>query len=120
MYPINFGGPRADPAYDRRVTCCAARDALDLVSASCVWASCPRRGSHRRRSANCRELVRYRAKAVRLRWGLKVQVHGVMGKEGILPGLGDMFGPRGQKLLDEMHKCKWPTLTALGWSRCGI
>jgi hypothetical protein len=42
-----------------------------------------------------RELVRYRVKAVRLRSGLKAQVHSVMGKEGILPGRSDMFGPGG-------------------------
>jgi len=50
-----------------------------------------------------RELVRYRAKLVQLRSGLKAQVHAVMAKEGVLPGLGDMFGPGGQRLLDEME-----------------
>ena len=50
-----------------------------------------------------RELVRYRAKLVQLRSGLKSQVHAVMAKEGVLPGLNDMFGPRGQRLLDEME-----------------
>ena len=49
-----------------------------------------------------RELVRYRAKLVALRSGLKAQVHAVMAKQGILPGLDDMFGPGGQRLLDEM------------------
>jgi len=49
-----------------------------------------------------RELVRYRAKVVALRSGLKAQVHAVMAKQGILPGLDDMFGPGGQRLLDEM------------------
>jgi hypothetical protein len=32
-----------------------------------------------------RELVRYRAKLVALRSGLKAQVHAVMAKEGVLP-----------------------------------
>ena len=32
-----------------------------------------------------RELVRYRAKLVQLRSGLKAQVHAVMAKEGVLP-----------------------------------
>ena len=50
-----------------------------------------------------RELVRYRAKLVQLRSGLKAQVHAVMAKEGVLPDLGDMFGPGGQRLLDEME-----------------
>ena len=42
-----------------------------------------------------RELVRYRAKLVQLRSGLKAQVHAVMAKEGVLPALEDMFGPAG-------------------------
>src|SRR6266568_3843092 len=50
-----------------------------------------------------RELVRYRAKLVQLRSGLKAQVHAVMAKEGVLPQLVDMFGPGGQQLLDEME-----------------
>jgi transposase len=49
-----------------------------------------------------RELVRYRAKLVQLRSGLKAQVHAVMAKEGVLPRLDDMFGPGGQVQLDEM------------------
>jgi len=48
-----------------------------------------------------RELVRYRAKLTALRTSAKAQVHAVMAKLGILPPLGDMFGPGGQKLLDE-------------------
>jgi transposase len=43
-----------------------------------------------------RELVRYRAKLVQLRSGLKAQVHAVMGKEGVLPTMADMFCQAGQ------------------------
>src|SRR5438045_2818587 len=50
-----------------------------------------------------RELVRYRAKLVQLRSGLKAQVHSVMAKEGVLPALNDMFGPGGQHHLNEMQ-----------------
>src|SRR5215211_1253860 len=50
-----------------------------------------------------RELVRYRAKLVQLRSGLKAQVHAVMGKEGVLPTLTDMFCGAGQRHLDEME-----------------
>jgi transposase len=50
-----------------------------------------------------RELVRYRARLVQLRSGLKAQVHAVMAKEGVLPGVTDMFGPKGQALLDAME-----------------
>src|SRR6266496_6684361 len=49
-----------------------------------------------------RELVRYRAKLVQLRSGLKAQVHAVMGKEGVLPTLTDMFCQAGQRELDRM------------------
>jgi transposase len=47
-----------------------------------------------------RELVRYRHKLVRLRSGLKAQVHAVMGKHGVLPARVDMFGPGGTAQLD--------------------
>jgi transposase len=50
-----------------------------------------------------RELVRYRAKLVQLRSGLKAQVHAVMGKEGVLPTLTDMFCQAGQRELDRME-----------------
>src|SRR5262245_12320927 len=50
-----------------------------------------------------RELVRYRARLVQLRSSLKAQVHAVMAKEGVLPGTRDMFGPKGQSLLDGME-----------------
>jgi transposase len=49
-----------------------------------------------------RELVRYRAKLVALRSGLKAQVHAVMAKEGVLPMAADMFGQAGNAQLDEM------------------
>jgi transposase len=49
-----------------------------------------------------RELVRYRAKLVALRSGLKAQVHAVMAKEGVLPSVGEMFGPTGNAQLDAM------------------
>ena len=49
-----------------------------------------------------RELVRYRAKLVALRSGLKAQVHAVMAKEGMLPAQARMFGPGGNAQLDAM------------------
>lgn len=49
-----------------------------------------------------REFVRYRAKLVALRSGLKAQVHAVIAKQGVLPPLVEMFGPAGQRLLDEV------------------
>lgn len=49
-----------------------------------------------------RELVRYRAKLVNLRTGLKAQVHAVMAKEGVLPSCGEMFGVAGNAQLDAL------------------
>ena len=49
-----------------------------------------------------RELVRYRAKLVALRSGLKAQVHAVLAKERIIPRLDDAFGPTGQVFLDQV------------------
>jgi transposase len=50
-----------------------------------------------------RELVRYRAKLVQLRTGLKAQVHAVMAKEGVLPKHTDMFCVGGNRQLDAME-----------------
>jgi transposase len=50
-----------------------------------------------------REVVRYRAKLVQLRSGLKAQVHAVMAKEGALPRQSDMFGPAGNRQLDQLE-----------------
>ena len=49
-----------------------------------------------------RELVRYRAKLVQLRGGLQ-GAGACLAKEGVLPGVTDMFGPKGQQLLDAME-----------------
>lgn len=49
-----------------------------------------------------RELVRYRAKLVALRSGLKAQVHAVMAKEGVLPAVADRFCGKGNAQLDGM------------------
>jgi transposase len=50
-----------------------------------------------------REVVRYRLKLVRLRSGLKAQVHAVMGKHGVLPSRVDMFGLGGTAQLDSLE-----------------
>jgi transposase len=47
-----------------------------------------------------RELVRYRAKLVALRSGLKAQVHAVMAKEGVLPAAADLFCVAGMAMAD--------------------
>src|SRR5436190_17740203 len=53
-----------------------------------------------------RELVRYRARLVQLRTGLKAQVHAVMAKEGVLPTRFDMFGPRGPATPRRARTCR--------------
>src|SRR5207247_1853365 len=50
-----------------------------------------------------RELVRYRAKLVQLRSGLKAQVHAVLAKEGVMPKSLDMFCRRGNAQLDALE-----------------
>ena len=50
-----------------------------------------------------RELIRYRGKLVHLRSNLKSQVHSVLAKEGVAVPMSDLFGVRGNRLLDEIH-----------------
>lgn len=48
-----------------------------------------------------RELVRYRHKMSQLRAGLKSQIHAVLGKEGVIPTLTELWGPAGASWLDD-------------------
>jgi transposase len=50
-----------------------------------------------------RELVRYRAKLVALRSGLKAQIHAVLAKEGVFPTLKEFWGPAGEVYLDSLE-----------------
>jgi transposase len=50
-----------------------------------------------------RELVRYRNTLSRLRTGLKGQVHAVLGKEGVIPALSEMWGPAGFEYLNQIR-----------------
>jgi transposase len=50
-----------------------------------------------------RELVRYRAKLVALRSGLKAQVHAVLAKQGVRVPMSDLFGVAGTRLLNELQ-----------------
>lgn len=49
-----------------------------------------------------REIVRYRAKLVALRSGLKAQTHAVLAKEGVAVPMSDLFGVAGRALLDRV------------------
>ncbi|MDP8902123.1 MAG: IS110 family transposase [Actinomycetota bacterium] len=78
------------------------RDAADLVDLlrlgrlAEAWIAPPE-------TRELRELVRYRHKLMRLRSGLKAQVHAVMSKNGVLPCRRDMFGPGGTAQLDALE-----------------
>ena len=50
-----------------------------------------------------RDLVRYRYSLVRHRTSAKAQIHGVMAKNGILPVVGELWGPTGQAQLDRLE-----------------
>ncbi len=50
-----------------------------------------------------RELVRFRAKLVALRSGLKSQVHAVLAKQGVKVAMTDLFGVGGNRLLDDLE-----------------
>ena len=50
-----------------------------------------------------RELVRYRAKLVALRSGLKAQVHAVLAKQGVGVPMSDLFGVAGTRLLEGLR-----------------
>ena len=50
-------------------------------------------------NSQLRELVRYRAKLVALRSGLKAQAHAVLAKAGVLIAVSDLFGVEGRQRL---------------------
>jgi transposase len=50
-----------------------------------------------------RELVRYRHRLNQLRSGLKSQIHGVLGKEGVIPELKWLWGPGGADFLSQLE-----------------
>jgi len=54
-------------------------------------------------SRELRELVRHRAKLVRLRSSLKCQVHAVLAGAGVPAAMADLFGAQGRELLDSVR-----------------
>jgi transposase len=65
-----------------------------------------------------RELVRYRHKLSQLRAGLKSQVHAVLGKEGVIPTLSELWGPAGARWLNDLelaaaYQCRVESLREL-------
>jgi transposase len=65
-----------------------------------------------------RELVRYRHKLSQLRAGLKSQVHAVLGKQGVIPTLSELWGPAGAGWLNDLelaaaYQCRVESLREL-------
>jgi transposase len=78
------------------------RDAIDLIDMLRLG-RLPRAWIAPPETRELRELVRYRAKLVALRSGLKAQVHAVLAKAGVLPATRDQFGRGGNAQLDALE-----------------
>jgi transposase len=71
------------------------RDAADL--ADLLWMGrLPEAWIAPPQTRELRELVRYRAKLVAIRSGLKAQIHAVLAKAGVLIAVSDLFGVTGR------------------------
>ena len=86
---------------DRRVKndyrdCCDLLDRLRLHKLPEAWIAPPA-------VRELRELVRYRAKLVALRTGLKAQLKAVLAKHGERPPVNDLWGVAGPAWLDELE-----------------
>jgi transposase len=85
---------------DRRVKndywdCCDLLDRMRLGKLPEAWIAPPL-------VRELRELVRYRAKLVALRTGLKAQLKAVLAKHGLRPPVKDLWGVAGPAWLDEL------------------
>ena len=89
---LNWGQRRRK---DDVIDACDLVDMLRLGRLPEAWIAPPA-------TRELRELVRYRAKLVALRSGLKAQVHAVLAKEGVHVPMTDLFGVAGRRLLDEV------------------
>jgi transposase len=86
---------------DRRVKndyrdCCELLDRLRLGRLPEAWIAPPK-------LRELRELVRYRAKLVALRTGLKAQSKALLDKHGLYPPVNQLWGPTGSEYLDELQ-----------------
>jgi hypothetical protein len=95
-WPMRWGTTGGTDA--SRTTCATPRTGPPCWRSG-AW---PRAGSHPR-VRELRELVRYRYSLVGHRTSAKAQIHGVMAKNGILPVVGEMWGPTGQAQLDRLE-----------------
>jgi transposase len=86
---------------DRRVKndyrdCCDLLDRLRINRLPEAWIAPPE-------VRELRELVRYRAKLVALRTGLKAQTKALLAKHGLHPPVEELWGPTGSEYLDELE-----------------
>jgi transposase len=75
--------------------CCDLLDRLRIDRLPEAWIAPPA-------VRELRELVRYRAKLVALRTGLKAQTKAVLAKHGLHPPVDELWGPVGSEYLDEL------------------
>ncbi len=100
-YEVHLANPHGNDWGHRRVKNDErdARDLADLLRLGRLaeaWIAPPK-------TRELRELVRYRYSLVRHRTSAKAQIHGVMAKNGILPVVGELWGPTGQAQLDRLE-----------------
>ncbi len=75
--------------------CCDLLDRLRIDRLPDAWIAPPK-------TRELRELVRYRAKLVALRTGLKAQVKALLAKHGLHAPVNELWGPTGKEYLDEL------------------
>ena len=95
-HPLGIGGYRNRRVKNDERDAMLLADLLRMGSLPEGWIAPPQ-------LRELRELVRYRHKLSQLRAGLKSQIHAVLGKEGVIPSLTELWGPAGAAWLDEQQ-----------------
>jgi len=95
-HPLGIGGYRNRRVRNDERDAMLLADLLRMGSLPEGWIAPPQ-------LRELRELVRYRHKLSQLRAGLKSQIHAVLGKEGVIPSLTELWGPAGAAWLDEQQ-----------------
>jgi transposase len=101
-FEVHLAHPLGVAGYQNRRVKNDERDAI-LLADLLRMGSLPEAWIAPRELRELRELVRYRRKLSQLRTGLKSQVHAVLGKEGVIPLLTELWGPAGAEWLDSLE-----------------
>lgn len=101
-FQVHLAHPLGVAGYQNRRVKNDERDAI-LLADLLGMGSLPEAWIAPRELRELRELVRYRRKLSQLRAGLKSQVHAVLGKEGVIPLLTELWGPAGATWLDAVE-----------------